>query len=302
LAFHLIRSINGASLVTPLSLIATAILSYHRRGFHITQLIETVNLLLKFLNHYKIATAATFNDPDQAVGDTIELLINWKIVDFMEEADGKSERFYYVEDEKKLELEYYKNSIIHFFIHHSLVAVSLLSGTEEIKGLNAVIADYMFLKDLFKNEFIFEEGEALYAKTVEAMEYFMDSGLLTQTGENGGYKITKLGFDRLPIWAGLAKTFIESYWIASKAISQADDGKKKATDLLKSMNYLGKRFLKLGTIDHIGALSQINFQNAMDVINKHILNSHDNHDKHSPNRSESLSSFNKKLYDLSHYH
>ncbi len=303
LAFHLIRRINGASLVTPLSLIATAILAHHRRGFHISELMGTVNLLLKFLNHYKISMAATLNDPDQAVHDTMELLINWKIVDFMEEADGKGDRFYYVEDDKKLELEYYKNSIIHFFIHHSLVAVSFLSGTEETKGLNAVIADYMFLKDIFKNEFIFEEGDELHTKTIATMEYFMHSGLLTYTRENGGYKITKLGFDRLPIWAGLAKTFIESYWIASKAISQADDGRKKAADLLKSMNYLGKRFLKLGTIDHIGALSQINFQNAMDVINKRILNSPDNHNKNSSHQAmESLSHFTKKLYDLSHYH
>lgn len=245
--------------------------------------------------------AATLNDPLQAVRDTIELLINWKIVDYMEESFGEEERFYYVEDDKKMELEYYKNCIIHFFIHHALVAVSILSGTEDIKKMDSIVSDYVFLKDLFQIEFVFDEDEDVQTKTLSTVEYFMDSGFLTYQRETAGYKITKFGFDKLPIWASLAKTFIESYWITSRAMSQTSDGKKKKTDLLKSIDYLGKRLFKLGVIEHIGALSQINFQNAMTFINKNVLNPSGNGERNQKYSSEKISQFSKKLHDLSHY-
>ncbi|MBN1847112.1 MAG: 1-acyl-sn-glycerol-3-phosphate acyltransferase [Deltaproteobacteria bacterium] len=301
LTFHLIRSINNASLVTPLTLVATIILAHHRRGFHASELMMTVDLILAFLRHYEVPTAATLADPVQAVNDTIELLRGWKILDCLEESFGEEEPFYYVEDEKKMELEYYKNCIIHFFIHHALIAVSILSGAEDTKQLDLIISDYIFLKDLFQGEFVFDEDEDIQAKTLSVIGYFVDSGFLTDSRGTEGYKVTKAGFDKLPIWASLAKTFIESYWVTAKAMSQISDGKGKKPDLLKSINYLGRRFFKLGIIEHIGALSQLNFQNAMNFINKNVLNSSGSPERGNKYTSEKMAQFNKKLYDLSHY-
>ncbi|MBW2609068.1 MAG: 1-acyl-sn-glycerol-3-phosphate acyltransferase [Deltaproteobacteria bacterium] len=297
LAFHLVRSINEVSVVTPLSLIATAVLAAHRSGFHMSELLETVNILLKFLENHKMPIANTLNDPSKAVKDTVSLLTNWKVVNLMEEAPGEEETFYYVDDDKKMELEYYKNNIIHFYIHHSFVALSLLNGIAEEKETESIISDYTFLKELFKNEFVFDKDEDLHGKIGSITEYFLKSGFLTRSNGDRGYKITKLGFDKLPVWAALSKTFLESYWIAAKAISQKKDG----GGLLKSMNYLGKRLYKQGVIDHIGALSQVNYRNAMGFINRNVLNSNKRSSKDRPSSFESLSQFSKRLYDLSHY-
>jgi glycerol-3-phosphate O-acyltransferase len=301
LAFYLIRSINEASLVTPLTLVATAILSHHRKGFLMSELTESVEILVRFLQNDHIPMVATLNNPSQAVQDILDLLIDWKVVDFMEETISNEYRFYFIEDDKKMELEYYKNCIIHFFIHHALVAVSFLSGTEEVKKLDSVLSDYIFLKDLFQNEFVFDEAEDIEAKTLSIIEYFIHSGFITRSREIEGFKITKFGFDKLPIWACLAKTFIESYQIASKIMSQTNGEKKKKPDLLKSMDYLGKRLLKLGVIEHVGALSQINFQNAMTFINKNILHASRNREHGHLYLNENLFQFSKRLHDLSQF-
>ena len=42
-------------------------------------------------------------------------------------------------------------------------------------------------------------------------------------------------------------------------------------DILKNMDYLGKRFHKSGRIDHIGALSRLNYKNALNFVNENIL-------------------------------
>jgi glycerol-3-phosphate O-acyltransferase len=176
-----------------------------------------------------------------------------------------------------------------------------LSGKEEVKKLDSIVADYTFLKYLFKSEFVFDEQEDLPENVTSFIEYFQEAGFLSRSEEDGGYKITKLGFDKLPIWAGLAKTFLESYWIAVKAISQQKSKAVKDDNLVKHMMYLGKRFHRLGIIDHIGALSELTFKNAISHIHEHIFNPHENTEETSSRSLERLSQLGQRLYELSHY-
>ncbi|MBW2309640.1 MAG: 1-acyl-sn-glycerol-3-phosphate acyltransferase [Deltaproteobacteria bacterium] len=303
LALHIANSINSVTPVTPLSLVATAILANHRRGFHLSELTETVGILLKFLKAYDVPLAATFADQTNIVNDTLSILIGLKIVDFLGDEQGEEETFYYVDEDKKMELEYHKNSIIHFFNPHSLVAVSLLTGLKETKGSEQIVSDYAFLKNLFKNEFVFDEKEDLQESVNKSIEYFLDSNFLSRSHEvNGGYTITKLGFDKLPIWATLAKTFLESYWIAVKSMSQQKTKRVKTEEeVLKKMDYLGKRFHKLGVIDHIGALSQLNFRNAISFIDQEIRDAQKNADEDDSLILERLSQIGQRIYELSHY-
>jgi glycerol-3-phosphate O-acyltransferase len=201
-----------------------------------------------------------------------------------------------------MELEYYKNCIIHYFISHSFVALSLLTGTEEAKKSEQIISDYAFLRNLFKNEFVFDEGEDPRKSVSDILTYFLSTNYLSKSHKlRGGYKSTKLGFDKLPIWAALAKTFLESYWIAVKSIIQYNDKMIKTENLIKKMDYIGRRYHKLGVIDHIGALSQLNFRNAITFVNQEIRGTQKNAEEdHSP-ALERLSQVGQKIYELSHY-
>jgi glycerol-3-phosphate O-acyltransferase len=301
LATQITTSINEVSLVTPLSLISTAVLTNHRKGFLISEIQESINILMGFLRRYNITVSTTLNNPSKAVLETISLLISWKVVNFMEDTSGEEETFYFVEDDNKLELEYYKNNIIHFFIYHSFVATSLLSGSEETKSLDSIMSDYTFLKKVLNREFIFKKEDDISGRIRSIIEYFLDEGLLTRSDMDGGYKITRQGFDRLPSWAALVKTFIEAYWISAKVMGQKKNSAMTEEMLLKNINYLGKRYYKLGIIEHIAAISRISFQNAVSFINKNIINSSENLQKYPGCGYENLSQITKRLFDLSHY-
>ncbi len=301
LALHLVQSINAVSLVTPLSLITTAILAYHRKGFHVSELIETTGFLLAFLERYEVPIATTLADLPKAVRETLSLLTSWRLIDLLEDVEGEEEAFYYVDEDKKLELEYHKNTIIHFFIPHSFVATSLLTGPEEVRGLESIVSDYSFLMHLFKHEFVFNGNEDLREKVTGILKYFLDSAFVTRSEHNQGNKITKLGFDKLPIWASLSKTFLESYWIAIKSMTHDKNKGWKREDLLKNMNYLGRRFHKLGVIDHIGALSQLNFRNALGFINEDVVSFKELTGSDRVQAIEKLSQLGQRLYELSHY-
>ncbi len=298
LAFTLIQAINKVTLVTPLAVTASAILTRHRRGFLLPELTSTAETLLEFLKRYEAPTVSTLNHPEKTVEETLSLLINRKVVSYLEDVDG-SETFYYVDEEKKPELEYYKNSIIHCFISHAFVAVSLLTGTEEVKTEAAILADYDFLKKVFKNEFVYEVDSSSHEEVGEVTAYFLDASFIIRS--NGGYGLTRLGFDKLPIWAGLAKTFIESYWVASRSLANREKKIKKEADLLKNMNYLGLRFHKLGLIDHVEAISQVNFKNAIRFINEGILRPPGKSEEDHSQAQQRLSWFSQRLSEFCHY-
>jgi glycerol-3-phosphate O-acyltransferase len=301
LAFHLVESINSVTPVTPLSLIATAILGYHRRGFLYEELADTSNTLLRFLRKLSAPIVSSLDDLPSAVQETLTLLINWKVVDPLEGEDGNEERFYFVEDDKKIELEYYKNCIIHYFLHHALVAASLLSGTEEVQTRDSVFTDYEFMSDLFRNEFIFNEEKDVHATIGTVINDFLTAGYLLESPEDGGFKVTRHGFDELPIWANLIKTFLESYWIAVKSMTQQKNMGLRKEELLKKMDYLARRYFKLGVVDHIGALSRLNFTNALGVITRQMSKMSPDSELDRPAAAEKLSELARRIYELSRH-
>ena len=102
-------------------------------------------------------------------------------------------------------------------------------------------------------------------KVYSIINYFLELSYLTKSDVNEGFNIKRTGFNCLPIWAALIKTFLESYWIVTKSLGQKKSKQKKKGDLEKHINYLGKRFYTLGVVEHIGALSSSNFKNAIKV-------------------------------------
>ena len=299
-AFDLAKAINEVTLVTPLSLVATAILAYHRRGFLYSELMETVESLREVLKRSGVAFAASLNDLPRAVQETLSLLTTWKVLEILEDVDPEEETFYFVEEEKKLELEYYKNSIVHFFLPHALVATSLLTGREEIKSWEALVVDCEFMKDLLKHEFFFDGSDALKQSILPAIDYFLEASLLARAGTNGGFKMTKLGFDKLPIWSGMIKTFLESYWIAARTLGQRKNLDMKEEALLKKMGSLGRRLYKLGVVEQIEALSRLNFANAVAFIHRDVLTRKEM--EQDPEQAfEKLSQITQRIYELSHH-
>lgn len=294
LAFDLTKSINKVTLVTPLALIASAILTRHRRGFQVHELSATTKAFLDFLNRYEIPKATSLNNFEETIHETLSILVNWKVIDMLEDSD-ETETFYYVHEEKKKELEYYKNSIIHFFISHSFVAVSLLTGTDDEKTDEAILADYDFLRDLFKHEFLYDDEKSIREEIERVVAYFLDVSYIEKGTGSGGHKLTRVGYDELPTWAAFSKTFLESYWVATRSYIQLGETSRRKSDLLKRMNNLGLRYHKLGFIDHMEGISQISFENAIRIIRETMLGPKGETDE------GKLSAFGQRLYDLSHY-
>ena len=85
---------------------------------------------------------------------------------------------------------------IHFFIHHAMVAVSLLKGEEEVRPLETLRSDHLFLRDLFQKEFILMDPLLEDRDRVRSvLTDFMDAGLIREDAASAGYRITRMGAD-----------------------------------------------------------------------------------------------------------
>ena len=176
----------------------------------------------------------------------------------------------------------------------------MLAQPEEENSLEMTMSALNFLRETFSGEFLLESGEDVEGKTISIIRYFQEEGLLKNIPETGGFTITKSGFDKLPVLAALAKTFIESYWIAANVIMQSRDENLKGDNLLKQIISMGKKYYKSGIIDHISSISRINFQNAANYINKTVLPVENMEAGSKELNYDSLSEFIKTLHFLSH--
>ncbi len=296
LAFHLIRSINDVTVVTPLALVASAILTAHRGGFNMDELRKTALEYLAFVRTKNAPLAATLEFPDEAFEQTLELLIAWKVVSYLEVVEGDAV-FYFVDDERKPDLEFYKNSVIHHFIHHAFVAVSLLCGRDEIQAETTVEEDYRFLRNLFHKEFIVETATDDRTRVQKVLSEFMEARLISKELSGEGYRITRLGHDRLPAWSRFAKTFLESYWIAVQTLLQEGRRPGKKGDELKAMKFMGMKYHKLGVIDHPESVSQLTFSTALDRLTEELRRDKDE-TREAVQEEEKLKEIGRRLYEM----
>ena len=100
----------------------------------------------------------------------------------------------------------------------------------------------------------------------------------------------------LPIWAGLIKTFLESYWIAIQTVIRQNKTDSKG-DLVQQMYQLGLRYQKLSIIEHVEALSHITFKNAKTFLKEDILSEQEDFYI----KEIKLSDLAKKIYSLANY-
>jgi len=300
LSFNLVRAMNEVTVVTPLSLVASAVLSKHRRGFLPSELFSSAALLLQFLRDQGRQVASSLENLQKAMDETLSLLMTWKGIDRLE-GMSHEEAFYFLEDVRKRELDYYKNNIIHFFLDHAFVAASLLNGTRESRTPEEIHADYTFLKDLFRHEFVYSTNSHERPSGLDpAIDYFLKQAYIVPNEEGPvGYKLTKAGFDNLPLWAGMIKTFLESYWVVTRSLMESQGGTRKKGDLLKNVWTNGVKFLRLGLIDHVEAISQASFAHAVTYMEEEILKPQGGAD-HGKDLS-ALSRLSHRLYELANF-
>jgi len=270
IGYEIVLRINHVSVVTPFSLVASALLCHDRRGISHDELTDVLRLFYDYLGHRKVNMAETLlNHRDRAIGEALALFDQSEFISRMgaeeDERDEVEEIVYSLEDGKRMNLEYYKNNTLHYFIPVSFVATSLLSSDEDTMSLNYILNDYQFFKRLFWREFIFDDQKDDLDEVNEVLFYLNSRGMVTGFEQDGKAWVEVKGKGRMNLmpFAGLIHNYFESYWVVMRGCSYLRKGSSPGKDWLKKINRLGAKMYRKGEIRRAEALSQSNYQSAL---------------------------------------
>ncbi len=269
IGYTIVRSINKVSVVTPFSLTSSGLLCYDRRGISHGELRDVLALFFDYLSSQKVSFAMTFADREKAVSEALNLFDQSGLISRMgaedEEEEEVEEIVYSLEDDKRMNLEYYKNNILHFFLPVSFVATSILASPEDMVPVNRIRDDYAFFKRLFRHEFIFDDQKDDVMEIGETLSYLRDRGMIAgfDKEEKAWVEVKGRGRTNLLPFAGLIHNYMESYWVVVRGCYYLRKGPKTERDWLKSIRGLGERMYRKGEIRRAEALSQSNYQSAI---------------------------------------
>jgi glycerol-3-phosphate O-acyltransferase len=267
IGYEIELEINKVSVVTPFSLVASGLLSHDRRGISHDELTEILNEFYEYLSTRKVKFAATFAHRERAITDALNIFVQSEIISRIEteEEEEMHEVVYSLDDKKRLNLEYYKNTILHFFVPLSFVATSILESSEDVMSLSRIVADYKFLKKLLWNEFIFDEYKDDLDEVSEVLAYLHNRKMIIPIQRDGQawIEVKGKGRTKLKPFVGLIHNYLEAYWVVVKSFPYLKKKAQNQKEWLKKIRDLGDRMFKRGEVLRAEALSQSNYQNVM---------------------------------------
>jgi glycerol-3-phosphate O-acyltransferase len=270
IGYEIVGEINKSAVVTPSTLTACSLLCHYRRGIAHNELINISNQFCNWLAYNHVKFASTLSSREKAIEDALELFEQSHLIEKLgiEEEDRNTEIeeiIYSVPDEKRLNLEYYKNNILNFFVSVSFVSVSILSNQEDSIPLYRILEDYRFFKRLFKNEFIFDHRVDDLEEVNRVLDYMLETGMILGSDRSEEDRIEVRGRGRVVMrsFAGLIHNYFESYWVVIRACSYLKKGSRSERDFRKKIQSLGTRMYKKGEITRGEALSTQNYNSAI---------------------------------------
>ncbi len=268
IGYEVVLEINKVSVVTPFALVASGLLSHDRRGISHEELQGILNEFYEYLSTRQVKFADTFAHRDRAITDALNIFNETGIiskVEAEEEEEEMQEVVYSLTDARRLNLEYYKNNILHFFIPLCFMATSMVKHPEDSMSLAKIMGDYRFLKGLLWNEFIFDENREDAEDVTEALTYLHSRAMILTSRRDGEawVEIKSRGGIKLKPFAGLIHNYLESYWIVIRSLVYLKKKPLPQKEWLAKIRSLGDRMFRKGEVLRAEALSQANYQNAI---------------------------------------
>lgn len=254
---QIMHRIGRVTVVLPTCLCAAALLAHHRRGIKQEVLLARVHRFRAVLKRQNAMEAASLDHFDQAV---ITALDRFAREGHVEPFELEGERVWSVVVDARMELEFYKNQLIHFLLPAGVAAlliraVDLESFTRaDIEPVGAQLVA------LWDREFRFDPEQSL--------EAFLDAGLddLVAHGglavDEGVYRLVDV--ERMGEIHALFRNFVESYRIVLSGRSELAGQTVKT--LPKHLSAAGDRFLATGLATRPEALSTITMGNALRAL------------------------------------
>jgi glycerol-3-phosphate O-acyltransferase len=308
LAHRIVYEIANATPVTPSSLAALVLMNPRQGGLREREFTRAVGFVVQIMLHphnrarisSPIQQALNLDPEEEAAATPAPILLGsgphlhdpcWLLgklltdvlrqAIFLLEKNGLlqareqgGELLYEATPRKRSELNYYKNNIIHFLVDEMILASSLLARLGgDGAPLSEVSATSLFLSQLMKHEFIYQERAKdetrltrFEASFGAAVEFFEGVGWAQVEGDTLRLRPEareSVVYLHRGLWS-----FIESYHFGAKQTRELlRDGQwLPQKDLIQKLLRRAQNELAVGNVSHAEAVSKSNFENLLRVL------------------------------------
>ena len=259
LGLRIAAGINAAAPLAPIGLCAAVLLSHDRRALSELELLDRTSFLYSAALDCGARADAEF--PLPLVLRALDSLCADGTVR-RHEAGG--ERFYSVPEEKRLVLDYHKNSILHFLVAPAILAAAVRSFRGQAAPHAELLRRAKDASRLTKYEFIYPPGHTFEATVDENFALLARWGLVERSGDN--VQAVARGGRMLALLAELLRQFGEGVWVAIDALKLLLPGPMASKEWTRLTLDRGRAAYLAGRISRIEALTKPTLENAVQML------------------------------------
>ena len=263
-AYYLTYQMNKVAIVTPIALVATAVLTFGKKHFSFEELLQNINALKRYLDYKKVTYSDLIHYSDRwAYSEALQIL---QTRGFLKEIKTFEETFYTLEPQHRSQLDFYKNNILHFFISLSCfckILAAIPNGSTV--SLELVIKKYETFKKLFVNDFTFSARVSIEAHLHRVLVFMAECGMIQSANDFATFTKTlnpshQGDFD---LYSRLVDNFLESHLVALRYLKlnrfESTDAKVLMKDILEKSKPL---YLK-DDLKYPEAANRFNLENSI---------------------------------------
>jgi glycerol-3-phosphate O-acyltransferase len=252
---RILHRINAQAVALPTAIVALAVLAHPRRGLRHADLRARVERVRAFLAAEGIAEGGGVSHVDGLLDEALSRFAKGRMITELVEESG---RVYSIVPDKRVTLEYYKNSVLHAFALAALYAGAVRALGADVVDRAAVSRLFRLQHFLLRYEFVLDpdvDEETLEARAVHGLEAY---GALIQDGDT--LRVADKG--RTGEMANLVANFLESYLLVLRAARHAK-GPRSPKDLPREALAFGKTLLAVEELTRPESLNLVNLENAV---------------------------------------
>lgn len=216
LAFEVMYRIGRATPISPVTVASIALLAARGKAKTADQLAAECHRIVDFIRARGLPTTETF---DLASGQSVTRILDWLAEHGnVSSHEAIDRRVFWLDDEQKVRIAYYRNVVVHFFVNRAIAEMALTSLVDEKdRDTETLHRRILELRDLLKFEFFFPEKEEFIAAISDEIEIDVPDWeeVLDSTGPLE--VIAKMG-EPVAYWALLP--FLDAYQIVGDEMEE----------------------------------------------------------------------------------
>jgi glycerol-3-phosphate O-acyltransferase len=268
LARVLVLEMSKRGKVSPYALVAAAVLSTEKRGIYLADIRRRVSLLVRYL----VPRGVPFTEPVDTASfwpDPILAVMEAEGTVRADPGERGDDILYYVAEDQRLNLCFYKNTLVHHLQYPALLAVALLRQGPAAE--ESLWEDYRALRRMLRREFILPGGadgpaDREAGEFDEALAYFRDAGFLDRA--DGRVFLQRGGEEAARLLASLIASFLESYFLAFHAVRRLGPGTVPEREIHRRALKAADRMFSTGEITRKESKNKLIFETALGFLEK----------------------------------